>query len=56
MLKKGTTILYLFGLRAAILRRPTFQHIENVDLFTRKSTGLYDLGQELSSTTNKGNS
>jgi hypothetical protein len=55
MLKKGTTILYLFGLRAAILRRPTFQHIENVDLFTRKSAGLNDLGQKLSSTTNKGN-
>ena len=54
VLKKGTTILHLFGQRAAIFRRPTFQHIEDIDLFARKSTGLYDFRQQLSGTTNKG--
>ena len=54
MLKKRTAVFYLFGKGTAILRGPTFQHIQDIDIFARKGTGLYDLGQKLSGTTNKG--
>jgi len=52
MLKKRTAVFYLFGKGTAILRGPTFQHIQDIDVFARKGTGLYDLSQKLSGTTN----
>jgi hypothetical protein len=54
MLKKWTAIFYFFWKGTTILRGPTFQHIKDIDFFARKSAGLYDLGQQLSGTTNKG--